>query len=160
MLRLAHERVQKSLHAVARVLVVLAVLHRPCWVSCRSLVVLHLHKRAVTSLCIIASMTGRLQQSSLPAPYLHCTHVSGLCVCREVNIPMTLPQRDISTFASMPPLGRIVAKFIEQDPANRQPVVEIVQKCAADNGCLRQDGAIHMTENLIHFISARKPVRA
>ena len=73
---------------------------------------------------------------------------------------MTLPQRDISTFASMPPLGRIVAKFIEQDPANRQRVVEIVQKCAADNGCLRQDGAIHMTENLIHFISARKPVRA
>ena len=70
---------------------------------------------------------------------------------------MVLPQKDIATFVTMPPLGMMVAKFVGQDAAKRQRVVEIIQQIAADNGCLREDGAVVMPENLMHYVTARKP---
>ena len=84
-----------------------------------------------------------------------------LCnACREVCVPMLMPENYIPmAIKANAPLAAVMEKFTDQSEATKQRAVKAAQKIAADNGCLREDGALDMPHNYMHYVTARKPLQ-
>ena len=71
---------------------------------------------------------------------------------------MVMPEKFIpAAITANAPVAAVMEKYTDQSEASMQRAVKAAQDIAADNGCLREDGALDMPNNFMHYISARKP---